>query len=91
MTKTLNNLYLSVARCIPCPDNSYIDKETSKCMTCPRGTIVQGRGAWGVESCEKCGEGLVPHKEQGKPSQCVTSCKYTGKDGKVYDFTKLSQ
>ncbi|XP_074646985.1 endosome/lysosome-associated apoptosis and autophagy regulator family member 2-like [Tubulanus polymorphus] len=70
--------------CIPCPDNHYIDRRTSKCMPCPENTIVHGDRPYGKESCLKCGEGL-----RADGGMCVSDCKFKSINGREYDFSAL--
>ena len=63
-------------RCIPCPAGHYINSELMTCEPCPQGTVIYSGLSWGVDSCVKCGPGLVPFNGQ----RCISHCTYRSAD-----------
>jgi len=82
-----SDVVLVCFRCIPCPVGHYIDSDDFTCKACPTGTVAYSGLLWGIESCVKCGSGLVPFKGQ----RCVSHCTYQSPDKKNYNFTELAR
>ncbi|XP_064632414.1 endosome/lysosome-associated apoptosis and autophagy regulator family member 2-like isoform X4 [Lineus longissimus] len=85
MTKT-GHYTIKRFRCIPCPAGAYIQRNTTKCKKCPANTVIHGQRPFGIESCQKCGPGLLSKNHKS----CYSDCKFVSPEGREYDFSPLS-
>lgn len=72
-------------RCIPCPEGTFVDPNTTECVSCRPNTVVRGVNAWGAESCVECGEGLEPYRK----TTCINRCTFKSGNN-TYDFSALA-
>lgn len=76
--------------CIPCPKGNRIISDKSDkptCEPCPANTYLNLTNPHGEKACIPCGHGL--HSGKGS-TECVSSCQFTSKDGKSFNFMPFS-
>ncbi|XP_014663683.1 PREDICTED: UPF0577 protein KIAA1324-like homolog isoform X2 [Priapulus caudatus] len=71
--------------CIPCPPGNYIDSNTTRCVECAPGTVVQEAEAYDIDSCKPCGPGTLTKDHLS----CYSDCKLTLPGGNMFDFSPL--
>ncbi|XP_028408031.1 UPF0577 protein KIAA1324-like [Dendronephthya gigantea] len=76
--------------CVECPKGNRIipdKKNIPKCQPCPKNTYLNVSDPYGRDACIACGDFLTSEKGS---TECVSSCKFTSKEGEKYDLSPIS-
>ncbi|XP_046839798.1 endosome/lysosome-associated apoptosis and autophagy regulator family member 2-like [Xenia sp. Carnegie-2017] len=75
--------------CIPCPKGNRIVQKDGKstCEPCPKDTYLNVSNLYGEDACIPCGDMLT---SASGSTECVSNCKLTSKEGKIFDLNPLA-